>query len=100
MRRWTPNGKCPCGGTYEDREVEVRFAAPDESAPLVLTRVPQGACPVCGSRVYPATVLERIEAVFRLGRGDGRVGTRGRSRNGVARSRARGRSPWQIRPRW
>jgi hypothetical protein len=31
----------------------------------VLTDVPQGACPVCGSRVYKAGVLETIEAFMR-----------------------------------
>jgi hypothetical protein len=32
----------------------------------VLESVPQGACPSCGSRVYHASVLQRIEADFRL----------------------------------
>jgi hypothetical protein len=32
---------------------------------IVIPDVPQGACPVCGSRVYKARVLEEIEATMR-----------------------------------
>ena len=32
---------------------------------VVLTNVPQGACPLCGSRVYKAEVLERIESLMK-----------------------------------
>lgn len=32
---------------------------------VVLTDVPQGACPNCGSRVYKAEVLERIETLMK-----------------------------------
>ena len=32
---------------------------------VVLTDVPQGACPNCGSRVYKAEVLERIESLMK-----------------------------------
>ncbi len=32
---------------------------------VVLSNVPQGACPLCGSRVYKAEVLERIEALMK-----------------------------------
>jgi hypothetical protein len=32
---------------------------------VVLSDLPQGACPVCGSRVYKAVTLEGIEAVMR-----------------------------------
>jgi len=32
---------------------------------VVLDDVPQGACPLCGSRVYKAGMLEAIEAVMR-----------------------------------
>jgi YgiT-type zinc finger domain-containing protein len=56
-------GRCPCGGVYEKRLVEVRITVGDES--IVLTDVPQGACPLCGSRVYKAGVLEGIEALMR-----------------------------------
>jgi YgiT-type zinc finger domain-containing protein len=56
-------GTCPCTGTYEERHVEVRINVGDE--PVVLDRVPQGACPACGSRVYKAEVIEGLEAVMR-----------------------------------
>jgi YgiT-type zinc finger domain-containing protein len=55
-------GKCPCTGTYENRTVEVRINVGGEA--VVLENVPQGACPLCGSRVYKTEVLERIEALF------------------------------------
>jgi hypothetical protein len=56
-------GRCPCLGFYEPRWVEVKMTVKGE--PVVLTGVPQGACPKCGSRVYKADVLEMIEAVMR-----------------------------------
>jgi hypothetical protein len=62
-------GKCPCGGRFENREVEVRFAT--FNPPIVLSRVPQGACPICGSRVYKAQVLEYIECLMRDGPSSG-----------------------------
>jgi hypothetical protein len=43
--------------------VEVRMTVEDEV--VVLTDVPQGACPECGSRVYKARMLEVIEALMR-----------------------------------
>jgi hypothetical protein len=39
---------------------------------VVLPDMPQGACPLCGSRVYQAAVLEEIE---RTGRGAPRLGS-------------------------
>jgi hypothetical protein len=56
-------GACPCSGAYEQRWVEVRFSA--KQPPVVLTNVPQGACPLCGSRVYKRHVLEYVEALMR-----------------------------------
>jgi len=56
-------GRCPCGGTYESKLVEVRMTVQGEV--VVLSDVPQGACPVCGSRVYKAGMLEDIEALMR-----------------------------------
>lgn len=56
-------GKCPCGGVYERREVKVTLTVSGER--VVLDRVPQGACPSCGSRVYKAEVLERIESLMK-----------------------------------
>ncbi|MBX7100707.1 MAG: YgiT-type zinc finger protein [Myxococcaceae bacterium] len=56
-------GRCPCGGQYEHRAVEVRMTV--QGKVVVLTDVPQGACPQCGSRVYKAEVLERIESLMK-----------------------------------
>lgn len=57
-------GKCPCGGVYETRSVEVRMTV--EEGPVILTDVSQGACPKCGSRVYKAETLERIESLMNM----------------------------------
>ena len=57
-------GRCPCSGVYESRHVEVRMT-PNHRDALVVTDVPQGACPVCGSRVYKAAVLCDIERLMR-----------------------------------
>ena len=59
-------GRCPCGGLYDNRAVEVRLTVNGKI--IVLTDVPQGACPTCGSRVYKAEVLERIESLMKGGR--------------------------------
>lgn len=56
-------GKCPCGGIYEKRTVEVRMTV--EGKVLVHPDIPQGACPVCGSRVYKLYVLECIEGMMK-----------------------------------
>ncbi len=56
-------GRCPCSGVYDNRAVEVRLTV--EGKVVVLTDVPQGACPNCGSRVYTAEVLERIESLMK-----------------------------------
>jgi hypothetical protein len=56
-------GRCPCGGTYEQRVVEVNMSV--EGKPVKLTDVLQGACPNCGSRVYKAEMLARIEATMK-----------------------------------
>ncbi|MBL8918547.1 MAG: YgiT-type zinc finger protein [Myxococcaceae bacterium] len=56
-------GRCPCGGAYDNRSVEVRLTV--NGKVVVLTDVPQGACPNCGSRVYKAEVLERIETLMK-----------------------------------
>jgi YgiT-type zinc finger domain-containing protein len=55
-------GQCPCGGFYEPAGVQVQLTLADDV--VVLPDVPQGQCPVCGSRVYKAEVLELIEAIF------------------------------------
>ncbi|MBX5482286.1 MAG: hypothetical protein IRZ16_10685 [Myxococcaceae bacterium] len=56
-------GRCPCTGRYENRFVEVRLTV--NGRVVVLTSVPQGACPTCGSRVYKAEVLNRIESLMK-----------------------------------
>lgn len=56
-------GRCPCSGQYERRLVEVRMNV--ASRVVVLTGVPQGACRVCGSRVYKTDILERIESLMK-----------------------------------
>lgn len=48
----------------QSRMVEVTIKGVGDE-PVVLKNVPQGACPVCGSRVYKAQILERIEASLR-----------------------------------
>jgi YgiT-type zinc finger domain-containing protein len=54
-----PFGTCPCGGTYENRKVEVRMTV---GGRLVShSGVPQGACPQCGGRVYKRDVLDALE---------------------------------------
>ena len=47
-------GHCPCSGQYENRFVEVRMTV--NSKVVVLTDVPQGACPLCGSQIGRAHV--------------------------------------------
>ena len=56
-------GRCPCTGVIERRTVEVRLNVNGKI--IVLTGVPQGACPMCGSRVYKPEVLEQIEAMMK-----------------------------------
>jgi hypothetical protein len=56
-------GRCPCSGVYERRFVEVRMNVGNKV--VVLTGVPQGACRVCGSRVYKTDILERIESLMK-----------------------------------
>ena len=64
MPRSTANrwGACPCGGHYEPRNIEVPMTLGDRH--ITLTDVPQGACPRCGSRVYKAGHLARLEATM------------------------------------
>jgi hypothetical protein len=62
------HGRCPCGGDYESREVEVRMTVRGNLC--VLPGVPQGRCPVCSSCVYKLLVLQYIESAMRGGQGD------------------------------
>ncbi len=54
-------GICPCGGTFENRLVEVRMMVSGRATTLLT--VPQGVCPDCGSHVYKSDILKRIESV-------------------------------------
>jgi YgiT-type zinc finger domain-containing protein len=56
-------GTCPCTGVYDRRRVDVRMTVGERV--VVLTDVPQGVCPMCGSRVYKAGVLQVLEALMR-----------------------------------
>ena len=64
-------GRCPCSGSYERRSVEVRITV--NGTLILMTDVPQGACPNCGSRVYKAEHLERVEATMSGCTLDGRL---------------------------
>lgn len=54
-------GRCPCGGAYEHKWVEVFFSEPET---LPLEDVSQGTCPQCGSKVYKCSVLRELEALM------------------------------------
>jgi YgiT-type zinc finger domain-containing protein len=56
-------GRCPCGGYYETRMVEVKMNVAGRH--IILTDVPQGVCANCGSRVYKAETLARIEGIMK-----------------------------------
>jgi hypothetical protein len=68
-------GRCPCGGTYEHRFVEVKMTV--AGTPVVMNDVPQGACPNCGGRVYKAEGLSRIEGTLKGEAFDRRLNRRG-----------------------
>lgn len=59
-------GICPCKGVFDSRTVEVRMNVGGST--VLLTDVPQGACPVCGSRVYKEEVLELLECLMKSAR--------------------------------
>jgi hypothetical protein len=56
-------GRCPCGGHYQPRIVEVRMQV--GGRPVLLEEIPQGACLNCGSRVYKAGILELVDSVLK-----------------------------------
>ena len=58
-------GTCLCRGQYQNRLVEVRMTVGGKI--IVLADVPQGACPICNSRVYKVEILERIESLMKRG---------------------------------
>ncbi|WP_143177568.1 hypothetical protein [Cystobacter ferrugineus] len=55
-------GQCPCTGNYENRLIEVDVVV--EQRNVVLTNIPQGECPLCGSQVYKMQIMERIETLM------------------------------------
>ncbi len=55
-------GQCPCTGNYEHRLIEVDVVVAQQN--VVLTNIPQGECPLCGSQVYKMQVMERIETLM------------------------------------
>jgi hypothetical protein len=59
-------GRCPCGGRFETKVVDISIAAP--TGPVRLSDVPQGHCPNCQSRVYRPEMLAHIENVYRMSR--------------------------------
>jgi len=67
-------GRCPCGGTFDHKLVEVNMTV--EGKAVTLRDVPQGVCPNCGSRVYKAEMLTRIEGTLRNEPLDRRVNRR------------------------
>jgi YgiT-type zinc finger domain-containing protein len=56
-------GRCPCSGVYDRRTVEVRLNV--NGKVKIISGIPQGSCPMCGSRVYKPEDLERIEAIMK-----------------------------------
>lgn len=56
-------GRCPCGGTYQSRQVLVTMTA-DRAETVELSNIRQGLCPQCGSRVYKTVTLELLEALM------------------------------------
>ena len=61
-RQMSAYGRCPCGGQYETRLVEVNMTTAS-AEDIHLERIGQGRCPRCGSRVYKAVVLADLEAL-------------------------------------
>ena len=65
------SGNAQRKGEYETRVMEVRMIV--EGKVVVLTDVFQGFCPNCGSRVYKAEQLARIEETMKAVPLDGRL---------------------------
>ena len=58
-------GRCSCGGAFAARVVQVNMSPGSEQ--VSVSGVPQGACPICGSRVYKVNILAGLEEMFRGG---------------------------------
>lgn len=58
-------GRCGCGGTFEQRLVEVRVTI--DGTAFLHEGVQQGNCPLCGRRVYQAAMVVALERFLRSG---------------------------------
>lgn len=56
-------GSCPCAGMYVGRFIEVEMVVAGRN--VVVTAIPQGECPGCGSQVYKMQIIERMESLLR-----------------------------------
>jgi hypothetical protein len=56
-------GFCLCSGEFESRDAEIHMHMGTD-AEFHLDGVPTGRCDRCGSRVYKASLLGRLEAVY------------------------------------
>jgi hypothetical protein len=56
-------GICPCSGKYEQRRIEVSMRVKDEQ--IDLQDIPQGVCPLCGSRVYKTDHLLYLDSIMK-----------------------------------
>jgi len=54
---------CPCGGKYDHHAIRISLTA--EQQDELFTKVAQGVCGTCGSRVYHAETLERVESAMK-----------------------------------
>ena len=50
---------------HRARRLKWRTQPGNDGKTLVLTDVPQGACPNCGSRVYKPEVIQRVESLMK-----------------------------------
>lgn len=56
-------GHCACTGMYQGQLIEVEMDVAGRT--VVITAIPQGECPRCGSQVYKMQVIERMESILR-----------------------------------
>jgi len=64
-------GRCICAQALQHEWIDVPRTVDGRPAPL--TDVPRGRCVACGSRVYRAESLGRVEAVLKGRASDGRL---------------------------
>lgn len=63
-RQMSAYGRCPCGGQYETRLVEVNMSTAASAEDIHIERIGQGRCTRCDSRVYKAAVVVDLEALW------------------------------------